>query len=52
MANYAVIIPMAEAQIRDFLGVLMPYFDDPATNEIMINAPHTVFVEQKGKTKP
>lgn len=50
MANYAVIIPMAEAQIRDFLAVLMPHFDDPATNEIMINAPHKVFVEQRGRT--
>lgn len=50
MANYAVIVPVAEGQIRDYLHALMPYFDDPATNEIMINAPDTVFVEQQGRT--
>ena len=50
MANYASILPEAEVQIRSFLSVIMAQFDDPDTNEIMINAPDMIFVEQKGRT--
>lgn len=34
--------------LKDSLRVLMPYFDDPATQEIMINAPGDVWVERGG----
>lgn len=36
-------------QIRDTLGPLGPLFDDEAINEIMINAPHEVFISRGGK---
>jgi pilus assembly protein CpaF len=36
-------------QIKDTLQVLRPYFDDDNVNEIMINAPHEVFISKLGK---
>ncbi len=35
--------------LRDALRPLLPYMDDPATQEIMINAPGDVWVERAGK---
>lgn len=51
MANHVEIVAEAEKQIRSFLYLLMPYFDDPDTNEIMINRADTVFVERGGSTE-
>lgn len=36
-------------QIKDTLGVLRPYFEDEQVNEIMINAPHEVFISKAGR---
>ena len=36
-------------QIKDTLHVLRPYFDDEQVNEIMVNAPHEVFVSRAGR---
>lgn len=37
------------AQLKDTLNVLRPYFDDENVNEIMVNAPHEVFISKMGK---
>lgn len=36
-------------QLKDTLHVLRPYFEDEDVNEIMVNAPHEVFISRKGK---
>jgi pilus assembly protein CpaF len=37
------------AQLQDTLQVLRPYFEDEDVNEIMVNAPHAVFISRLGK---
>jgi Flp pilus assembly CpaF family ATPase len=51
MANYKELTTESERQIRNALRPLMPYFDSPDTNEIMINHAGSVFVESLGKSE-
>lgn len=37
------------AQIKDTLKAIGPVFDDESVQEIMVNAPHEVFVSRRGK---
>lgn len=37
------------SQIKDTLHVLRPYFEDENVNEIMVNAPHEVFISRLGQ---
>jgi len=37
------------ASMESFFGPIWPYIDDPSVSEIMVNGPHEIFVEQKGK---
>ncbi len=40
-----------QAAIQNFLGPVVPYLQDPTVTEILINGPHEIFVESKGKLK-
>ncbi|PWU18078.1 MAG: CpaF family protein [Bdellovibrio sp.] len=35
--------------VRNFLGPIRDLWDDPTVSEILINGPHDIFVERKGK---
>ncbi len=37
------------ASMESFFGPIWPYIDNPSVSEIMINGPHEIFVEQRGK---
>lgn len=37
------------SQLKDTLAPLRPFFEDEAVNEIMVNAPHDVFVAKGGR---
>lgn len=38
-----------QAAIKNFLGPIVPFLDDPSISEILINGPKEVFVEKGGK---
>ena len=38
-----------EASTRHFLGPILPLLDDPDVSEVLINGPHQVYYEKKGK---
>jgi pilus assembly protein CpaF len=38
-----------EQTLREFLGPIRPFLDDPTVSEIMINGKDQIFVERKGK---
>jgi pilus assembly protein CpaF len=38
-----------KAAIKNFLGPVLPFLDDPTVSEILINGPKEIFVEKKGK---
>lgn len=38
-----------KSAIQQFLSPIVPYLDDPSISEILINGPHEIFVETKGK---
>lgn len=38
-----------QAAIRNFLGPILPYLNDPKVSEILINGPKDIFIEQSGK---
>ena len=40
---------MYNESLRAFLKPVLPYLDDPAVTEIMINGPEDVWIEKKGK---
>lgn len=45
------ILVEAERVLMNNLAVLRPYMDDPAVNEIMLNAPDSIFVESQGRMR-
>ncbi len=38
-----------EATVEHFLKPIMPYMQDPAVSEIMVNAPDEIYIEKKGE---
>ena len=38
-----------ETTVRHFLGPIMPFMEDPAVSEIMINSPSEIYIERQGK---
>ncbi len=38
-----------ESAIQSFLGPILPYLHDDSVSEILINGPHEVFIERKGR---
>ncbi|GAB6165574.1 hypothetical protein JCM19992_15740 [Thermostilla marina] len=38
-----------QASVRYFLDPILPYLDDESVTEIMVNGPHEVYIERKGK---
>jgi pilus assembly protein CpaF len=40
-----------EASVRHFLAPVIEYLDDPAVSEVMVNGPHEVYVERRGKVE-
>ncbi len=38
-----------QSAIRQFLGPIVPFLEDPSVSEILINGPHDIFIESKGK---
>ncbi|MEZ0391203.1 MAG: CpaF family protein, partial [Pseudobdellovibrionaceae bacterium] len=38
-----------QATIRQFLGPIVAFLEDPKVSEILINGPHDIFVEMSGK---
>lgn len=40
-----------KAAIRNFLGPVLPFLEDASISEILINGPHEIFVESKGKLR-
>ncbi len=40
---------MYSESLRAFLKPVLPYLDDPAVSEIMINGPEDIWIEKKGK---
>ncbi|RMF86608.1 MAG: CpaF family protein, partial [Planctomycetota bacterium] len=38
-----------QASVRYFLDPILPYLDDDSVTEIMVNGPHEVYIERKGK---
>ncbi len=38
-----------QAAIRQFLGPIVPFLEDPKISEILINGPHDIFIESGGK---
>ncbi len=38
-----------QAAIKNFLGPIVPFLNDPLISEILVNGPNDIFVESKGK---
>jgi pilus assembly protein CpaF len=38
-----------EETLRQFFGPIVPFLDDPAVSEVMINGPDQIYIERKGK---
>ncbi len=38
-----------QAAIRQFLGPIVPFLEDPSVSEILINGPNDIFIESAGK---
>lgn len=38
-----------QAAIRQFLGPIVPFLEDPGVSEILVNGPNDIFIERSGK---
>lgn len=38
-----------EETLRQFFGPIVPFLDDPAVSEVMINGPDQIYIERKGR---